>query len=330
MANDPKARVKRYSDLADGGVGLIIAGRVLDKNEGFERVVDAVHKAGGKIALQILSRMGLGFDPKKDLPAAGVVPKESPIFNKVCPYSPHHEATDGEISDMISDYSSAARIAKEFGVDAVQVHSAHNSALFQYLTPLINQRHDEWGGDIQNRIKIHKEVYNAVRAEVGEEMPIFIKLGVADPFPNGLTFEEGKEAARLLAEHGYDAFEISQGLQDFGDTKTWSGTPLRANITKLTDEAYFRGWCREIKKIINKPTIMTGGIRSFELAEEMLGNGETDMIGICRPFIREPNLIERWQNGDHKKASCTSCNKCGLALMKGLQLACYESPAHKR
>jgi len=323
MSGDLDRRIQRYAQLAEGGVGLIIAGRVLDRNESFEQVVSAVHKAGGKIALQILSRKGLGFDAKNDLPAAGVVPKESPIFNAICPYGPHHEATDGEIEAMINEYGSAARLANEFGVDAIQVHSAHNSALFQYLTPLVNKRRDKWGGAIANRIRIHKEVYDIVRAEVGERMPILIKLGVEDPFPNGLKLEEGKEAAKLLAEHGYDALEISQGLQDFSDAKTWHGTPLRMNTIRMDQEAYFRNWCREIKKIIKKPTIMTGGIRSFELIEEMLNGGETDMIGMCRPFIKEPGLVKRWQEGDHKKATCISCNKCGLALMKNLPLACY-------
>lgn len=323
MSGDINGRIQRYVRFAQGGVGLIIAGRVLNNNESFERVVDAVHKAGGKIALQILSRKGLGFDPQNDTPAAGVVPKESPIFNSVCPFGPHHEATENEIAEMINDYAGAARLAKDFGVDAVQVHSAHNSALFQYLTPLINNRQDRFGGTLTNRIRIHKEVYNIVRAEVGDKMPILIKLGVEDPCPNGLKFEEGKEAARLLAEHGYDVLEISQGLQDFSDAKTWRGTPLRMNTVKISQEAYFRNWCRDIKKIIKRPTIMTGGIRSFELVEEILAGGETDLIGMCRPFIKEPDLIKRWQNGDHRKATCISCNKCGLALTKNLPLACF-------
>lgn len=323
MSGDLEGRIQRYVKLAQGGVGLIIAGRVLGKNESFGKIVEAVHKADGKIAIQILSRKGLGFDPKNDLPAAGVVPKESPIFNIVCPYGPHHEADENEIAEMINDYASAAKLAKEFGVDAVQVHSAHNSALFQYLTPLINKRSDKWGGDISNRVRIHKEVYNVVRAEVGEKMPVLIKLGVEDPFPNGLKFEDGKKAACLLAEHGYDALEISQGLQDFSNAKTWYGTPMRMNTVKISDEAYFRSWCGEIKKVIKKPTIMTGGIRSFELAEEMLSRGETDLIGMCRPFIKEPGLIKRWQDGDHRKATCISCNKCGMALTKNLPLACY-------
>lgn len=322
IASNLDARIQRYARLAEGGVGLIIAGRVLDKNESFEKVVETVHKRGGKIALQILSHMGLGFIPDINSPAASVVPKESPIFSQFFFYSKHHEASESEIMDLIDDFVKAARMAKSFGIDAIQVHSAHNSALMQFLTPLINQRNDKWGGSIENRVRIHKEVYRAVRAEVGDKIPIFIKLGVEDPFQGGLKIEEGKIAAMLLAECGYDALEISQGLQDFRDLKTWNGTPLRLGTVKITQEAYFRNWCREIKKTITKPTIMTGGIRSFELVEEIFKNNETDFIGMCRPFIRETGLIKRWKNGDHKKATCISCNKCCLSTIKGLPLAC--------
>jgi 2,4-dienoyl-CoA reductase-like NADH-dependent reductase (Old Yellow Enzyme family) len=267
--------------------------------------------------------MGLGFEPDLDSPAASVVPKDSVFFSEVFPYGRHHAASESEIMGLVEDYARAARIAKEFGVDAIQVHSAHNSALMQFLTPLINQRKDKWGGPVENRARVHGEIYRAVRAEVGDKMPIFIKLGVADPFPDGLKFEEGKVAAQILAECGYDALEISQGLQDFRDTKTWSGTPIRMGTIHVSQEAYFRNWCREIKRSINKPTIMTGGIRSYELVQEMLANNETDFIGMCRPFIREPGLAERWKSGDHRKATCISCNKCCVSASKQLPLACY-------
>jgi len=323
LANNLDARIERYAKLAEGGVGLIVSGRVLNKNESFEKVVAAVHRHGGKIAMQILSHMGLGFDPTIDSPAASVVPKDSAIFSPFLPYGKHHAAGESEITSFIEDYVRAARIAKEFGVDAIEVHSAHNSALMQFLTPLINQRKDKWGGNIENRARIHGEVYRAVRAEVGAKMPIFIKLGVEDPFPGGLKFEEGRIAAKILAGCGYDALEISQGLMDFSDLKTWSGSPLRKGTINISQEAYFRNWCREIKQSINKPTIMTGGIRSYELVQELLANNETDFIGMCRPFIREPDLINRWQSGDRKKATCISCSKCCLGAAKNLPLVCY-------
>jgi 2,4-dienoyl-CoA reductase-like NADH-dependent reductase (Old Yellow Enzyme family) len=327
LAHDIGARVRRYAALAEGGVGLIVAGRVLSRNESFEKVVEAVHQAGGRIALQILSHRGLGFDPSADAPAASVVERENPIFSDVFPYSANHEATASEIDGMVGEFVFAARLAKSVGVDAVQVHSAHNSALMQYLTPLINRRTDAWGGTIESRVRIHREVYRAVRGEVGNAMPILIKLGVADVFPGGLALEDGVRAAQILAKEGYDAIEVSQGLQDFRDVKTLMGTPLRSGIVKPSQEAYFRSWCAEVKRAIGTTTITTGGIRSYELVSyelvlEILASCEADMIGMCRPFIREPGLVKRWEGGDRKKATCISCNKCGTGLMKGLPLAC--------
>lgn len=319
---DPDARVRRYAELARGGVGLIVAGRVPDGDEAFGPVADAVHENGGRIALQIISHRGLGFAPGRDTPAASAV-DDSIIFSPYFPYGPHHEATAGEIEAMAADFAAAAKRAKRFGVDAVQVHSAHNSALFQFLTPLINRRSDEWGGPVENRVRVHREVFRAVRSEVGPGMPILLKLGVEDPFPGGLRLAEGLAAAKLLAEYGYDAVEVSQGLQDFRDPKTMAGTPLRAGIVKVSQEAYFRPWCKEVKGAIAKPAIMSGGIRSYELIEEVLAGGEADMIGMCRPFVREPGLVNRWFDGDRRKATCVSCNKCGLGLVKGLPLACY-------
>jgi 2,4-dienoyl-CoA reductase-like NADH-dependent reductase (Old Yellow Enzyme family) len=323
MAADPHARAQRYAGLASGGVGLIVAGRVMNNVEEFGRVADAVHENGGRIALQILSHVGLGFAPNADSSAASVVPEDSVIFSSYFPYGRHHEASEGEIENMIASFVDAAKLAISFGVDALEVHSAHNSALFQFLTPLINQRKDKWGGSVENRVRLHQEVYRAVRSEIGPDMPIFIKLGVEDVFPNGLKLAEGVAAAKLLAECGYDAVEVSQGLQDFRDPRTMAGTPIRANTVKISQEGYFRAWCREVKKAIDKPTIMTGGIRSYELVEEVLAGGETDMIGMCRPFVKEPGLVKRWEGGDRKKASCISCNKCGLGMIRGLPLACY-------
>lgn len=322
MAGDVEARARRYAALAEGGVGLIVAGRVLDRRERFEQVVTAVQRAGGRIALQLLSHHGVGFSPMADNPAASVVSSESPIFSYVCPYGPHHEATPSEIDAMIDEFGEAARFATSMGVDAVQVHSAHNSSLMQYLSPLTNQRTDAWGGPVENRVRVHREVYRVVREAVGDEMPILIKLGVQDVFPGGLTLEEGTRAAAILAAVGFDAIEVSQGLQDFRDSKTLQGTPLRLGTVTTSQEGYFRSWCREVKQAISKPTIMTGGMRSYELVEEVLAGGETDMVGMCRPFIREPGLVRRWERGERGRATCISCNGCASGLMKGRPLAC--------
>jgi 2,4-dienoyl-CoA reductase-like NADH-dependent reductase (Old Yellow Enzyme family) len=106
---------------------------------------------------------------------------------------------------------------------------------------------------------------------------------------------------------------------------------MHINIRKQEDEAYYREWCQQIKQIISKPTILTGGLRSIELMGELVQSGVTDCIGMCRPLIREPALIKRWQDGDLRKATCISCNKCLTELLlQGKPLECYlNKTSHK-
>jgi 2,4-dienoyl-CoA reductase-like NADH-dependent reductase (Old Yellow Enzyme family) len=327
---DEDMRLKRFTELAKGGIGLIISGGMREAEvTKWRQVVEVIHAHGGKFAIQIVPSAGPGkaswSNEDKDMVAMSVLSSQHPYFNRVIQYGKHHAATEEELADIVQTYGRAASNAKAIGADAVQVHAAHQNFLSHALSPLMNLRTDRWGGSISNRTRIHREIYRVMRQAVGADFPILIKLGVQDALPGGLQFQEGKKAAELIAECGYDALEISQGLQDLGramEAGDFQGTPMRTNIRRVTDEGYFRSWCREIKALISKPTILTGGLRSFELIEEIVKNHETDFMGLCRPFIREPGKIRRWQEGDHRKATCISCNKCVMALAKGLPLTC--------
>jgi 2,4-dienoyl-CoA reductase-like NADH-dependent reductase (Old Yellow Enzyme family) len=327
LDNDRDAQLQRFRKLAEGNIGLIICGGTRPNAvEKWQPVIDAVHKKGGKFAVQLVSIPGPGVspwsDPNADTIAVSVLDKDSVFFNNLIKYGKHHAATEDEIIEIIKNYGKAAAKIKEIGADAIQIHAAHQNLLSQFLSPITNKRTDRWGVSLENRTRIHCEIYKTVRKAVGDDFPILIKLGVADAFPDGLKFIEGKIAAQIIAQAGYDVLEISQGLQDVNDLA--HGTPMRAGIMSIEKEGYFRNWCKEIKQLINKPTIMTGGLRSFELMEKLVQDGETDMIGMCRPFIREMNLIKRWQSGDLRKATCVSCNKCLTELMwHGKPLACY-------
>jgi 2,4-dienoyl-CoA reductase-like NADH-dependent reductase (Old Yellow Enzyme family) len=99
-------------------------------------------------------------------------------------------------------------------------------------------------------------------------------------------------------------------------------TEFRTKITSLDREAYFRGWCKDIKKAVHVPVMMVGGLRSIELMEEIVQNGESDFVSLSRPLIREPDLITRWKNGSRRRATCVSCNRCFEALLKGEEFGC--------
>jgi len=315
----PDRRIKRFSDLAAGGVGMIISGATTftDKTN-WQQIILAVHANGGNITPQIL--------PQRINDAlVSVLPTENKYFSPlIFPYRKHRAYDDTDIANFISQYAASARTAKALGADGVEVHAAHHSIPATFLSPYTNTRTDKWGGSLENRIRFHKEVYTAIRGAVGADFPIIIKLGVQDMTPDGLKYEEGKLAAIMLAEHGYDAIEVSQGLQYAELNENLDGLPLRSHILRPEQEAYFRDWSRGVKAAITKPVILTGGIFSFEVAKSIVESGDADMISLCRALIREPGLINRWQQGDVRRATCTACNKCTLELLaKGQPLECF-------
>ncbi len=225
---------------------------------------------------------------------------------------------ENEIIGVIQAFGKAAGRAKTAGFDAVQIHAAHAYLFSQFLSPFTNRRTDAWGGTFEKRIAFLQNVYLSVRTEVGDNYPVMVKLGVADGFADGLEFSEGIKAAVQCADWGFDAIEISQGLRG----KRYSQTEFRTGIRDVGQEGYFRIWCRDIKAAVNIPVMMVGGLRSPDLMEDMIRNGESDFISLSRPLIREPDIVNRWKSGDLQKPACISCNICFDALLKGTPLHC--------
>jgi 2,4-dienoyl-CoA reductase-like NADH-dependent reductase (Old Yellow Enzyme family) len=327
-------QINFYSTLAEGGVGLIITGityvhptgqisRIQNSIagdefiNGFKKLTAAVHHRGAKIALQLFhaGREARFPNSNEGLPLAPSLLETDPYFKAA-----HREMTENEIWDLVHVFGDGARRAREAGFDAVQIHAAHAYLLSQFLSPFTNRRLDEWGGHLKNRLHIHRSIYQDVREKVGNDYPLLIKIGVQDGFPGGLEFKEGKLAAQFLAELGFDALEISAGLRG----PTYKDTEFRTKIDDLTREAYYRNWCYEIKKEVNIPVMLVGGLRTFELIGEIVQNKETDFISLSRPLIREPNIINDWKRGDRHRAKCISCNQCLERLRKGEALRCFQ------
>jgi len=170
------------------------------------------------------------------------------------------------------------------------------------------------------RLRLHGELYRNIREKAGEDYRILVKLGVQDGFSGGLEFSEGKQAAQLLAQWGFDALEISHGLRG----KSYEESEFRTKINSIEREAYFRPWCRAIKSCVNVPIMMVGGLRSFQLMEEVIRNGDADFISLSRRLIREPHIINEWKRGNRRRPDCISCNQCLEALRKGDELRCVQ------
>ncbi len=326
-------KVSFYSELAKGGVGLIISGITSihpsgqqsssqasiasdDYVSGFRKLVQAVHEGGAKIAVQLYhagreagrSRRVMN----KDAFAPSLV-EDDPYFS-----GKYRSMTESDIWETIRAYGDAARRARQAGFDAVQVHGAHAYLPSQFLSPLTNRRNDEWGGTLENRLRFHHEIYKDIREKVGDDYPVLIKLGLEDGFPEGLRFHEGLQAAQSIARWGYDALEISQGLRG----KNYEGTEFHTGIDSLEDEAYYRNWCNQVKKKVQVPVIMVGGLRTLDLMEEIMINEEADFISLCRPLIREPGIINEWKNGSRRRPACISCNQCLESLREKDLLQC--------
>ena len=339
----------RFRTLAAGGIGLVISGGMHVRDSGksspdkphiihdeaipkWKRLTDAVHEEGGCMALQ-LTHAGIGASTYQNTLgreglAVGVLPEDSLFFKTVmAPIGKYHAATEEEIDELITAFGKAAARVRAAGADAVELHSAHDSLLCHFLSPVTNTRTDRWGGPVENRVRIHQAIYRAIREYAGDDFPIGIKLGIADGFTGGMKARDGLAAARILSETGYDFIEVSQGLQDLSkvcfEERGWLGTPMHTHVFKPKDEAYFRSWTQAIEPRSGCTIVLTGGIRSFDVAEDIIQTGDADMIGMCRPFIMEPDLINTWARGDHHRARCVSCNKCVMALaMEGKPLSC--------
>lgn len=314
--------INTMTALAKGGVGLIITSHAYVQREGqaaplqigvykdellagLKEMTEAVHASGGKIIMQLshAGRAAFGQPPLLVSKLAG----DDPLAKEI--------GLD-DINQLVAAYAAAAARAKAAGFDGVEIHCAHGYLLSQFLTPALNCRQDQYGGSIENRTRIHVEIIKAVRKVVGEQYPVIVKLNSRDFIEDGLQFLDALQAGKILAAAGIDAIELSGGVI------TSKLGPSRINIKTENDEAYFREEAKELKKLVDIPLILVGGIRSFQVAESLVDSGTADYLSMSRPFIREPELINRWQSGDLNKALCVSDNACFKTAVAGNGVYC--------
>lgn len=332
MAADDGAVTPRLTDivtnLAAGGVGLIISGHsyVLPEGQagpkqmgiykddlinGLTSMTDAVHKAGGKMVAQLAHAGTFAAETLTQTPPHVVSGYDG------LAKTPRHELTLSDIENLVSAYVRAAERAKKAGFDGVQIHAAHGYLFSQFLSPVYNRRQDAYGGSIENRSRALCDTVAAVRKAVGSDFPVLVKINAQDDVEGGLTLEDSVAAARLLAQAGIDAIEVSGG---FLTSKTLS--PSRMGINKPEKEAYFEQGAAAYKQVLDIPVILVGGIRSLEKAKELVAGNVADYISMCRPLIREPGLINRWRSGDTRPALCNSDNLCFRPAFKGEGIYC--------
>jgi len=309
-----------------GGVGLVITGMACVSPEGkaapwqlaiyhdefipaLSKLSRAVHDAQGKIVLQLAHGGAYSASALTGRDVLGPSANDSQLF------PPCREISTAEIKQVVQSFGAAAGRAKKAGFDGVQLHSAHGYLLSQFLSPFFNKRTDNYGGSLENRARILLETFRAVRKEVGEEYPVFVKINSEDFVEGGLTADEMLQVCAMLEKEGVDAVEMS------GGTIYASGAYSSCRVGQNQD-VYYKEAAVRYKNTIGVPLLLVGGVHSIEVADKIVHDGTADYISICRPLIREPGLIERWNSGDMKPAGCKYCNGCFGPGLKGEGVRC--------
>ena len=311
--------------LARGGVGLIITGHTFVREDGragirqmaiyddlflpgLIEMTSAVHEAGGKIVMQI-SHAGC----RAAAHLSGLQPMGPSRFENergvTC-----REMTRADIEAVTDSFAQASVRAQKAGFDGVQIHGAHGYLLDQFLSPFYNKRADSYGGPVENRTRVVLEVLKRIRNGVGEDFPVLIKMTSEDFLDGGLTVGEMLEASRMLEQAGIDAIEMSGGNVYSSDYSPFR----RGRPGSEQQEVYYREAARSFKDKMRVPLMLVGGIRSYGVAEQLISEGLTDYVAMCRPFIREPGLVNRWRSGDTRKAFCVSDNGCLKPSLMGI------------
>jgi 2,4-dienoyl-CoA reductase-like NADH-dependent reductase (Old Yellow Enzyme family) len=339
--------VQLYTNLARGGAGLIITGHIYVEARGqyeprqlgldrdsrigpLAQVTEAVHRHGGLIFAELSHAGSQSLIPNIIPLAPSIVP------NAIFARTPV-EMSDAEIEQVVSDFAVAAGRAKRAGFDGVHLHSGNGYLLSQFISPFTNRRDDRWGGDPQGRSRLILEVYRAVRGATGADFPINARLGVADAVVGGLALTDGIAIARQLASEGLDSLEVTYGVMTsyrenirpyvgVGRLRAIADGMLHRSFSRPVAEAYYRPFARAVKGAIDIPVILVGGVRSTQMMDNILRSGDADFLAMARPFVREPNLVNKIRQGRRGPVDCVSCNLC--FLHEGIDpLQCWRTPS---
>ncbi len=286
-----------YGELAATGAALVVVehsyvaleGRSSPKQlslssdddiAGHTAIAEAIHKAGARCAAQISHA---GANRRPDMPGRYIGPSavEHP-FSHVVP----EEMTLQDIAATVRAFGEAARRVRTAGYDFVEVHCAHGYLLNEFLSPLTNNRSDAYGGTPARRRRLLLEVVEEVRAAVDNNLPLLVRLGVADNppqlelYPGGLTVEEGVEAAKALEDAGVAVLDLSGGI-------------CGSRPGKVSGEAYYRPFAEAVSAAVHCHVVCTGGIIHPATAQDILTSGAADLVGVGRALAADHDWVRK-------------------------------------
>ncbi len=324
--------VTLYRRWAEGGAGLLLTGNLQVDRRYLERggnvVIDgpqdneqlarlaAFAEAGRSNGAHVWVQMShAGRQTPINIATEPVGPSAIPLALPGGRFGKPRALTDEDIRDVIRRFAFVAETSKQAGFSGVQIHSAHGYLLSEFLSPRVNLRDDIWGGALENRARLLLETVRAVRAKVGPDFPVSIKLNSADFQKGGFALEDCLQVVEMLNNEGVDLLEISggtyeqpkllgmAGIEPVEDPKVRASTKAR--------EAYFIDYAIAVRAVAKMPLMVTGGFRSKAGMSEALSGDDVDVLGIGRPLCVDANFINRILDGEIEKAPDV---ESGLAL----------------
>lgn len=334
--------VQAYKTWAEGGIGLIVTGNVMidskalgeprnvvvEDRRDFEMLkawAATVKGTGAHIWPQLNhpGRQAMGAINKEIVAPSAVALKMGAASSM---FKQPRALTETEILDIIERFGNTAEIMKDAGFTGVQIHGAHGYLVSQFLSPISNIRTDRWGGSIENRARFVVEIYKNIRAKVGADFPVGIKINSADFQRGGFTEEDSMKVVEILSDLGMDLIEISGGTYE---KSAMMGSEQKESTKQR--EAYFIEYIEKVRSRTKTPLLLTGGFRTVDGMEEALAGGALDVVGIARPFSLYPNLVNEIFDGSRTdvhiptpKTGIKAIDKMGF-----LDLLWYERQIHK-
>jgi len=284
-----------YKQTAVAGTGLIITEHAYISDEGkaspnqvsvskeediegLRKLADEIHNCSDtKIIVQINHAGSLA---KPDASETAVIGPSAVVHPRRKDGMMPKEMNTDEIEKVIYDFVQAAKRVQEAGFDGVEIHGAHGYLLNQFYSPITNKRTDAYGGSLENRIKIHCQILDAVRKKTGNDFIISIRLGGVDYLEGGSTVEDAVKASVLFEKHSADIISVTGGLRGY----------INPNDSA---PGYFKDMSVPIKQAVKIPVLLTGGINTPEEAEALLKEGCADLIGIGRAMLKDPEWSSR-------------------------------------
>jgi 2,4-dienoyl-CoA reductase-like NADH-dependent reductase (Old Yellow Enzyme family) len=336
-----------YCAISPDGQGapneIVVRPEILENLKSF---TDMVHQEGAKASIQLghAGPVGAGSG-RPGLAASRVLAKQAMRYTT--------PATSADLALVIDQFASAAIIAVDAGFDCIELHFGHGYLVSNFLSPKLNKRDDDWGGSLDNRARLAREVAGAVYAAVNGRAAITAKLNLSDGVPGGFWVDESVQVASMLeADRTLDALELSGGSSFENPMYLFRGEapiaemsaifpkPIRLGF-KLTakrfmpeypfEEAFFLPYARQVRDAVSMPLILLGGINRLETVNHALDEG-FEFVAMGRALLREPALVNRWKSGDTQDGLCVHCNKCMPSIYQGTHCVLVdpeERPGHK-